>query len=462
MSEKAKSENKPDALAAPAAQTLPFGGKFAAILLLLVAAAAVVLAVVKAYRSCDLARNIPPWNCVWSESTGLLRDMEVYTFAAGGVVLLWLALSVAVFVWRWADGLLFGGKWAIVSLAAIIVGESVITEFWQGYVNSIGKVTDKLVWVLLLWFVVSWRGKSVMDWVTRSLQEAAEKPVKAVKESVDGAAQTMKTAADDITKGLHKTAEATADAAKKTIEGAAQTMKTAADDITKGLHETAEATTEAAKKTAESITSSVADISEKTAASVAKGVTGAYATMGEHANTAVEVVSDTAGAATDKLKSVVGVGGDKPTDSEDGKQAAEDTPETSAQEDKGIFKRAQEWLSGSGKDEEEAEMPSVGKSPLHEAAESGDADTVKRLIEEKTNPNQANDAGQSALHLAAKAGHADVVDVLVEAGADVAARDKDGNTAEDVAKKERGKGDAIAARLSKADLAVRLSKAAKG
>ena len=459
MSDKTKHLNAPnaqDAQAKPAGQaapdSLPFGGKFAAVLLLLVAAAAVVLAVVKAYRSCDLARNIPPWNCVWSESTGLLRDMEVYTFAAGGVVLLWLALSVAVFVWRWADGLLFGGKWAIVSLAAIIVGESVITEFWQGYVNSFGKVTDKLVWVLLLWFVVAWRGKSVMDWVTRSLQEAAEKPVKAVKESVDGAAQTMKTAADDITKGLHKTAEATADAAKKTIEGAAQTMKTAADDITKGLHETAEATTEAAKKTAESITNSVADISEKTAASVAKGVTGAYATMGEHANTAVEVVSDTAGVATDKLKSVVGIGGDKSADSEDDKQAAEDAPETSAKkEGEGSWRRMlPDWLPGSGKDEEEEEMPSVGKSPLHEAAESGDADTVKRLLDEKGNPNQTNDAGQSALHLAAKAGHAGVVDVLIGKGADVAARDKDGNTAEDVAKKERGKDDAIAARLSKA------------
>lgn len=412
VSEKAKHLNAPNA---PDAQTLPFGGKFAAVLLLLVAAAALILAALSV--RCSFMSEIPLLGCSWKESTGDgIKNAKAAVFAVGCVVFIWLALSVAVFVWRWADGLLFGGKWAIVSLAAIIVGESVITEFWQGYVNSFGKVTDKLVWVLLLWFVVAWRGKSVMDWVTRSLQEAAEKPVKAVKESVDGAAQTMKTAADDITKGLHENAEATADAAKKAVE---------------------------------SITSSVADISEKTAASVAKGVTGAYATMGEHANTAVEVVSDTAGAATDKLKSVVGMGGDKPADSEDDKQAEEDASETKAEEEgKGILQRAQEWLSGS--DEDGEELPSIGKSPLHEAAESGDADAVKRLLDKEGNPNQTNDAGQSPLHLAAKAGHADVVDVLVGARADVAARDKDGNTAEDVAKKERGKDDTIAAHLSKA------------
>ena len=397
MSDKPKLENAPNA---PAAQTLPFGGKFAAALLLLVAVAALILAAVKAYYVCTLATDIPPWNCVWDKSTGILRKAEVYTFAAGGVVLLWLALSVAVFVWRWADGLLFGGKWAIVSLAAIIVGESVITEFWQGYVNSIGKVTDKLVWVLLLWFVVAWRGKSVMDWVTRSLQEAAEKPVNAIKESVEGATQTMKAKADDITKELHETAEAVKNTAGTAAEGFKNMSKRA------------------------------------------------YTVVEDGATVVVEGVSDTVDTAMKK----VGIGGDKSADSEDDKQAEKDTPETSAKkEGEGSWRRMlPDWLPGSGKDEEEEEMPSVGKSPLHEAAESGDADTVKRLIEEKTNPNQANDAGQSALHLAAKAGHAAVVDVLIGKGADVAARDKDGNTAADVAKKERGKDDAIAARLSKA------------
>ena len=406
MSEKAKSENKPDAPAAqdaPDAQHLPFRGKFAAVLLLLVAAAALILAAFG----------------MWGEGTKINENAKLAVLVTGGIALLWLTVSVAAVVWRWMNGLLFGGKWALVSLVVIVAGESVIIDFWQGYVNSFGKVTDKLVWILLLWFVVSWRGKSIVEWINSmpgkakewfkdSVKEAAEAPVNAVKESVEGAAQTMKAKADDITKELHDTAVAT-------------------------------------KKTAESIKG----FSEETLASVTKGVTGAYATMGEHANTAVEVVSDTAGAATDKLKSVVGIGGDKPADSEDVKQAAEDAPETKAEEEgKGILQRAQEWWSGPAEDGEE--LPSVGKSPLHEAAESGDADAVKRLLDEKGNPNQTNDAGQSALHLAAKAGHADVVDVLIEKRPDFAARDKDGNTAEDVATKERGKDDAIAARLSKA------------
>ena len=412
MSDKPKLENAQDARAAQAAsdaQHLPFGGKFAAVLLLLVAAAAVVLAALSV--KCAFVSEIPLLDCSWKESTGDgIKNAKAAVFAVGCVVFIWLAVSVAAFVWRWADGLLFGGKWAIVSLAAIIVGESVITEFWQGYVNSIGKVTDKLVWVLLLWFIVAWRGKSVMDWVTRSLQEAAEKPVNAIKESVEGATQTMKTAADDITKGLHETAEATADAAKKTAE-------------------------------------SIKGFSEETVASVAKNITGIYEAAGNRATAVVDGVSDTVDTAMKK----VGIGGDKPADSEGDKQAEEDAPEENAKKEGTGFSG---WVSGlwpgSGKDEEEEEMPSVGKSPLHEAAESGDADAVKRLIEEKTNPNQANDAGQSALHLAAKAGHAAVVDVLIGKGADVAARDKDGNTAEDVAKKERGKDDAIAAHLSKA------------
>ena len=263
MSDQAKLESNPDAQPARAAQTLPFGGKFAAVLLLLVAVAALILAAAKAYYACAWATDIPPWNCVWDKSTGMLRKAEVYTFAAGGVVLLWLALSVAVFVWRWADGLLFGGKWAIVSLAAIIVGESVITEFWQGYVNSIGKVTDKLVWVLLLWFVVAWRGKSIMGWINSmpgkakewfkdSVTEAVEAPVNAVKESVKDATQTMKETADGITKELHDTAVAAKRTAENTAEGVKNMSKrayTAAEEGVTAAANVATDTVTAAGKT---------------------------------------------------------------------------------------------------------------------------------------------------------------------------------------------------------------------
>ena len=218
MSDQAKLENKPDAPNAPAAPTLPFGGKFAAVLLLLVAAAAVVLAVMKV-SCCWKVGEIPPWSCWWPDSTPNVQRAETAVFIAGCVVLLWLTVSVAVFVWRWAHDLPFGGKWAIVSLAAIVVGESAITEFWQGYVNSFGKVTDKLVWILLLWFVVAWRGKSMTEWVKKSVKAATEEHINAVKGAVKDAAQTMKATADDIAKELHDTAEAVKSTAENTAEG---------------------------------------------------------------------------------------------------------------------------------------------------------------------------------------------------------------------------------------------------
>ena len=235
MSEEAKLPNAQAAQAAPDAQHLPFGGKFAAVLLL------VDVLVIVAFS-------------LWGESTESSQPAELAMLATGGVALLWLMVSVAVFVWRWMNGLLFGGKWALVSLVVIVAGESVIIDFWQGYVNSFGKVTDKLVWILLLWFVVSWRGKSIVEWINSmpgkakewfkdSVKEAAEAPVNAVRESFKDATQTMKETADGITKELHDTAVAAKRTAENTAEGFKNMSKRAYTVAEEGVTAAAESAT---------------------------------------------------------------------------------------------------------------------------------------------------------------------------------------------------------------------------
>ena len=93
---------------------------------------------------------------------------------------------------------------------------------------------------------------------------------------------------------------------------------------------------------------------------------------------------------------------------------------------------------------------------LHGAAENGHAETVSVLLERGANINAKNKDGQTALHGAAKNGHAETVSVLLDRGADIEAEDKDGKTPLYLAKINNHEGLAIA--LVKAGLILTLNK----
>ncbi|MEE8216502.1 MAG: ankyrin repeat domain-containing protein, partial [Acidiferrobacterales bacterium] len=57
--------------------------------------------------------------------------------------------------------------------------------------------------------------------------------------------------------------------------------------------------------------------------------------------------------------------------------------------------------------------------PLHDAAENGDLDKVKRLIGEGADVNARDDYSLTPLHFSAGAGHTAVVELLIAEGADV-------------------------------------------
>jgi ankyrin repeat protein len=72
----------------------------------------------------------------------------------------------------------------------------------------------------------------------------------------------------------------------------------------------------------------------------------------------------------------------------------------------------------------------VGDPPLHRAAEGGYTDALKAMLSAGANPNARNSDNQTPLMLAAiSGGDVEVTIALLEANADVAARDKKGNTA---------------------------------
>ena len=74
------------------------------------------------------------------------------------------------------------------------------------------------------------------------------------------------------------------------------------------------------------------------------------------------------------------------------------------------------------------EHDEFGRSAIHYAAASGDADEVARLLARGADPGEADAVEFTPLHFAAQEQHAGVVEVLLKAGADIGATDRWGNT----------------------------------
>ncbi|MCH7596915.1 MAG: ankyrin repeat domain-containing protein, partial [Planctomycetes bacterium] len=68
------------------------------------------------------------------------------------------------------------------------------------------------------------------------------------------------------------------------------------------------------------------------------------------------------------------------------------------------------------------------KSPLHEAAASGDTDRLKELLTAGAEVDSLDDAGQTPLHKAAAQGRPEAVKLLLDKGADANAQDANGKT----------------------------------
>ena len=66
--------------------------------------------------------------------------------------------------------------------------------------------------------------------------------------------------------------------------------------------------------------------------------------------------------------------------------------------------------------------------PLHDAVEDGTVEQAQRLIERGANLNARDHEGESPLHEAAEAGRLEMVKMLVEAGARRGPRDDEGET----------------------------------
>ena len=93
-------------------------------------------------------------------------------------------------------------------------------------------------------------------------------------------------------------------------------------------------------------------------------------------------------------------------------------------------------LLDQGWDDQIDRKHSRGFSSLHEAARNGHADVVAVFMEAGADPNDTTAYGETSLHLAAQTGSAEVCKVLLEAGADPALLDQGDRTAMGVAIRE--------------------------
>ncbi|HNI94438.1 MAG TPA: ankyrin repeat domain-containing protein, partial [Leptospiraceae bacterium] len=78
-----------------------------------------------------------------------------------------------------------------------------------------------------------------------------------------------------------------------------------------------------------------------------------------------------------------------------------------------------------------------GNTPLHNAAESDDLDTVKYLIEKGADIRIKDKDGNTPLHKAAESGELNIVKYLIQKGADVNAKNNQGFTASEWGEKKR-------------------------
>ena len=80
-----------------------------------------------------------------------------------------------------------------------------------------------------------------------------------------------------------------------------------------------------------------------------------------------------------------------------------------------------------------------GDSPLHSAAQWGNLEIVKLLLQNGADVNAKNKWGETPLHYAAVFDHKEIARVLLDAGADINAKDNDGQTAFKVVSSAKGK-----------------------
>ncbi|KAL8721859.1 MAG: hypothetical protein Q9225_001536 [Loekoesia sp. 1 TL-2023] len=85
-------------------------------------------------------------------------------------------------------------------------------------------------------------------------------------------------------------------------------------------------------------------------------------------------------------------------------------------------------LLDAGVDIEQVSQDLVQSRPLHFAAQFGDAEIVRELLDRKVNVDGAQGNGTTALHIACEAGKSAVVRLLLDAGADANVKNETGST----------------------------------
>ena len=80
-----------------------------------------------------------------------------------------------------------------------------------------------------------------------------------------------------------------------------------------------------------------------------------------------------------------------------------------------------------------------GAAPLQWAAFNGHLETVKSLVAHGDDINDVDKCNYTSLHWAVQKGHFDIVEWLIKHGADIAAKNDDGKTAYELARKRKGK-----------------------